>query len=48
LIERKDEQVNKFHIEDIKAIYEIKDHLQSHLSSGPNIANLAIDAGMSE
>lgn len=48
LLERKEEPVSKFHIDDIKAIYKIKDHLQLHLDTAPNIANLAIEAGMSE
>ncbi|TRW26451.1 helix-turn-helix transcriptional regulator [Flavobacterium zepuense] len=36
------------HINDIKAIYAIKLHLQSHLDTPSNIAGLAADAGMSE
>lgn len=48
LMERKDEPVNKFHIDDIKAIYKIKDYLHSNLNNASNIANLAIEAGMSE
>jgi len=36
------------HINDIKAIYTIKVHLQSHLHVPPNIASLAKEAGMSE
>ena len=48
LMERKDEPISKFHIDDIKAIYKIKEHLQSHLDTAPNIGNLAIEVGMSE
>lgn len=48
LMERKDEPVSKFHIDDIKAIYKIKDYLHSNLNNASNIANLAIEAGMSE
>ncbi len=48
LLERRDEQVSKIHIEDIKAIYKIKNHLHSNLDAPPNIANLAFEAGMSE
>jgi len=36
------------HIDDIKAIYTIKIHLQSHLNQAPDIASLAKEAGMSE
>lgn len=49
LMERKDEPISKFHIDDIKAIYKIKDYFQSHLYTTPGtIANLAAEAGMSE
>lgn len=48
LMERKDEPVSKFHINDIKAIYKIKDYLQSHLDTAPKVANLAKEAAMSE
>lgn len=48
LMERKDDPVSKFHINDIKAVYKIKDYLQSHLDTAPNIANLAKEAAMSE
>lgn len=40
--------MSTMHIEDIKAIYAIKLHLQTHLEEPPNIALLARDAGMSE
>lgn len=36
------------HIDDIKAIYAIKLHLQSNLAEPPNIAGLAREAAMSE
>ncbi|MBS7562786.1 helix-turn-helix transcriptional regulator [Mucilaginibacter sp. Bleaf8] len=36
------------HIEDIKAIYAIKIHLQTDVDLPPNIASLAKEAGMSE
>ena len=36
------------HITDIKAIYAVKTHLQSHLDRPPHIAKLAREAGMSE
>lgn len=36
------------HINDIKAIYAIKAHLQAHLNENPNIAGLAKQAKMSE
>jgi AraC-like DNA-binding protein len=36
------------HINDIKAIYAIKTHLQAHLDEAPNIAVLAKKAAMSE
>jgi AraC-like DNA-binding protein len=39
---------SSMHIDDIKAIYAIKSHLQSHLEEPPNIAGLARDASMSE
>lgn len=48
LMERKDEPVSKFHISDIKAVYKIKDYLQSHLDTAPYIPNLAKEAAMSE
>ena len=35
------------HISDIKAIYAVKFHLQSHLTEQPSIAALAKEAGMS-
>ncbi|MBB6107658.1 AraC-type DNA-binding protein [Mucilaginibacter lappiensis] len=48
LMGRKDESVSKFHIDDIKAVYKIKDYLRSHLATAPNIAKLAVEASMSE
>lgn len=46
LIERKDEPVSKFHIDDIKAVYKIKDHLQSNLNTALNITDLATAFGI--
>lgn len=48
LMERRDTPLNKIHIDDIKAIYKIKDHLHSNLDRPPQIRELAKDAGMSE
>jgi AraC-like DNA-binding protein len=48
LTEREAIPASTLHIDDIKAIYAIKLHLESHLSEPPNIATLAKDAHMSE
>ncbi|WP_158798637.1 helix-turn-helix transcriptional regulator [Pedobacter sp. L105] len=48
LMQREVIPTSSMHIEDIKAIYAIKLHLQSHLAEPPNIAAQAREAGMSE
>jgi len=48
LIQREVTPTSSMHINDIKAIYAIKLHLQSHFEEPPNIAKLAIEARMSE
>jgi AraC-like DNA-binding protein len=48
LIQREHVPTSSMHIEDIKALYAIKFHLQSHLNEPPNIASLAKEAHMSE
>lgn len=48
LMQREDLPTNGIHIDDIKAIYAIKIKLQSKLDEPPNIASLAVEAGMSE
>ncbi|MFD1601890.1 helix-turn-helix transcriptional regulator [Flavobacterium artemisiae] len=48
LMQREAIPTSNMHIEDIKAIYAIKTHLETHLDEPPNIANLAIEARMSE
>ncbi|MEJ1242305.1 AraC family transcriptional regulator [Chryseolinea sp. T2] len=48
LIQRDPVPASSMHLDDIKAIYAIKIHLQSHLNEPPNIASLATEAGMSE
>lgn len=48
LLQREAAPTSKIHIDDIKAIYKIKFHLQSHLDQAPNIASLAKEASMSE
>lgn len=48
LMQRGAVPVSSVHIDDVKAIYSIKAHLQSHLDKPPNIASLAKEAGMSE
>jgi AraC-like DNA-binding protein len=48
LVQREALPTSSMHIDDIKAIYAIKSHLQSHLDEPPEIASLAKEAGMSE
>ena len=48
LLKREEMPAVGMHIDDIKAIYSIKAHLQVHLSEPPNIAGLAKQAKMSE
>ncbi|WP_221391078.1 helix-turn-helix transcriptional regulator [Dyadobacter sp. NIV53] len=48
LMQREAVPTSGIHINDIKAIYAIKLHLQSHLDEPPNIATQAKTAGMSE
>lgn len=48
LMQRETLPASNMHIDDIKAIYSIKTHLQSQLEEPPNIAGLAKDAKMSE
>jgi len=48
LLQREAIPASSMHIDDIKAIYAIKYHLQSHLAEAPNVASLARDANMSE
>lgn len=48
LLTREELPVIGVHINDIKAIYAIKAHLQAHLSEPPHIAGLAKQAKMSE
>lgn len=48
LLQRESVPTSGMHINDIKAIYAIKLHLQSHLSEPPDIAAQAREAGMSE
>ena len=48
LMQREVVPTSAMHINNIKAIYAIKAHLQSHLDEPPNIAALAKQAGMSE
>jgi AraC-like DNA-binding protein len=48
LTQREAVPVSAMHIKDIKAIYAVKAHLQSHFDQSPNIAALAREAGMSE
>jgi AraC-like DNA-binding protein len=48
LTQRVEIPLGKMHMDDIKAIYSIKNQLLSHLEMPPNIALLAIEAGMSE
>jgi AraC-like DNA-binding protein len=48
LLKREEVPAIGVHIDDIKAIYAIKAHLQAHLDEPPKIAKLAKDAKMSE
>lgn len=48
LMQREAIPTSNMHIDDIKAIYAIKAHLETHLDEPPNIANLAVEARMSE
>lgn len=48
LMQREAIPTSNMHIDDIKAIYAIKIHLETHLDEPPNIANLAVEARMSE
>ena len=48
LLQREAMPVSKLHIEDIKSIYAIKQHLQAHLDEAPQIASLARQAHMSQ
>lgn len=48
LLKREEVPAIGVHIDDIKAIYAIKAHLQAHLDEPPGIAELARDAKMSE
>jgi AraC-like DNA-binding protein len=48
LMQRDEVPASRVHIDDVKAIYSIKAHLQSRLDKPPNIASLAKKAGMSE
>ena len=45
-MERKDEPVSKFHIDDLKAVYKIKDYFGSHFNTPPHIANIALETSM--
>jgi len=48
LLQREAVPASRMRIDDIKAIYAVKDRLQSHLDEPPAIASLAREAGMSE
>lgn len=48
LLQRETRVASNMHIDDIKSIYAIKLHLQSHLAEPPNIATLAKQSNMSE
>jgi AraC-like DNA-binding protein len=48
LMQRNDVPTGTIHINDVKAIYDIKHHLLAHPGMPPNIAALAKKAGMSE
>lgn len=48
LMQRDTVPASNMHIDDIKAIYAIKTHLQSQLEEPPNISGLAKNANMSE
>ncbi|WP_183579667.1 helix-turn-helix domain-containing protein [Mucilaginibacter sp. X5P1] len=47
LMQREAVPTNNMHINDIKTIYAIKFRLQSQLSEPPDIASIAVEAGMS-
>jgi len=48
LVQREAMPTSNMHIDDIKAIYSIKNYLQTNLDKAPDIASLAREAGMSE
>ncbi len=48
LLQRETVPSTSLHMDDVKAIYAIKIHLQEHLSEPPDVALLARNAGMSE
>lgn len=48
LMERESLPMSNMHMEDIKAVYALKTHLQAHLDEPPNIAAQAREAGISE
>lgn len=48
LLQREAVPISNMHIDDIKAVYAIKSHLQSHPGQPPNISGLAKDVNMSE
>jgi AraC-like DNA-binding protein len=48
LVQREEVPASAMHIDDIKAVYAVKLQLQSSLHVPPNIATLALEAGMSE
>jgi AraC-like DNA-binding protein len=48
LMDREAAPMSAMHIDDIKAIYSLKAHLQAHLDEPPNISAQAKHAGMSE
>ncbi len=48
LLQREAVPAADMHIDDVKAIYAVKLHLQSHLGEPPNIAQLAKEAHMSQ
>ena len=48
LLKREEAPVIGVHIDDIKAVYAVKAHLQAHLNEPPRIAGLAKQAKMSE
>ncbi|QHS59701.1 helix-turn-helix transcriptional regulator [Chitinophaga agri] len=48
LMQRAEVPASNMHVDDIKAIYKVKTHLQSRPEEPPNITSLAKEAGMSE
>lgn len=48
LLQREALPATRMHIEDIKTIYAVRNHLQTHLNEPPSIASLAREVGMSE